>query len=164
MSTEHLLLSLPKTSAKVLPPRTFIKDVPERKNTHTLSPLAVKERHLAQLKAQATAESYTAFKEIPSIVMMSYFTGNNVSLMSLLQLLQVVKNSLMGMINSFKFIKKYEELEIEIWPIFFIYIIGYTGLSGFVYWKGGKMGLWDWENEWIGLEKIPERLFKDFIV
>lgn len=164
MSATHLILSLPTTTAKVLPPRTFLKEVPKRESSHVLSPLAIKQRRLAQMKQEATNESYSAFKEIPSIVMMSYFTGNQVSLMSLLQLLQVLKNSIMGIINSVGFLKKYEELEMDIWPIFLIYFVGYTALSGFVYWKGGKMGLWDWENEWIGLEKIPARVFKDFVV
>ncbi|XBW35537.1 hypothetical protein QEN19_001112 [Hanseniaspora menglaensis] len=164
MSTEHLLSRLPKSGGKILSPKTFKNDVPERKISHSLSPLVVKEKRIEQLKAQATAESYAAFKEIPSIVMMSYFAGNQVSLMSILQLLGVLRNSITGLINSFKFQKKYEELEMDFWPIYFIYFIGYTGLSGFVYWKGGKMGLWDWENEWIGTQQIPERLFKDFIV
>lgn len=165
MTTETLISKLPTNNIKVLPPRSYIKDVPERKTTSiNFSPLHKREKKIAQLKEQATFESYAPFKEIPSIAMMSYFAGNQISLMSLLQLLQVLKTSLSGLISSYDFLNRYKELEIDIWPIYFIYFLGYTSLSGFVYWKGGKMGLFDWDDEWVALKEIPQRLFNEFVI
>jgi len=165
MTTDNLIKRLPTTNSKVIAPRSYLNEVPTRKTTSiNFSPLHKKEKKVAQLKEQATFESYVAFKEIPSIVMMSYFAGNQISLMSLLQLLQVLKTSIFGLINSYNFLNKYKELEIDIWPIYFIYFIGYTSLSGFVYWKGGKMGLFDWDDEWVALKEIPQRMFNEFVV
>mgnify|MGYP004718884943 FL=1 len=165
MTTDNLINRLPTNSAKVIAPRSFLSEVPTRKTTSIkFSPLHKKEKKVAQLKQQATFESYAAFKEIPSIVMMSYFAGDQISLMSLLQLLQVLKTSIFGLLNSYFFLEKYKELEIDIWPIYFLYFVGYTTLSGFVYWKGGKMGLFDWDDEWIALKEIPQRMFNEFVV